>query len=194
MNVSKSFERNLEIYIKDSGGRSSASEMSFADIVGNSMKGKGLLENAKMYFFEYNTDEEKIYDSKPIVIGLGKINKNNQLAINLHYMPYDIRKLFLRDLLKILGIFIQKEINGPKLGNPILQKSVSSFTWESINGKLTKKYNIGYCLRQYRLDRIRNHYEIGYENWHLGCVNDQNYFKGDDIIKAQYNYYKYINQ
>lgn len=192
MKLYKKFEENLETYIKDNKGRPLASKKSVIDIISSSSKSNGLLKNAKMYFFEYNTQDETIYDSKPLVIGLGKVFKDNQLAINLHYMPYDIRKLFLRDVLQNLEAYIYTELNSSKLGNPSKQKSVDSFTWDSINGKLTKKYNIGYCIRQYRLSRIRNHYEIGYENWHLGCLNDENYFKGDDIIKAQYNYYKYI--
>jgi hypothetical protein len=192
MDVAKVFNDNLNTYLKDNGGRKGASERSVKDILDLSDKSRGLLKRAKMYSFEYFTKGETFYDTNPLVIGLGKSIWGNQLAINLHYMPYDIRKSFLEDLLNSLTRSISKQINGPKLGNPSSQNSINILNWENLEIAYGKKYNLKYCTRQYRLDRMLKSYQIGYENWHLGCVNDQNRFIGGSIGKAQSLYYENI--
>lgn len=192
MDVSKTFNTNLNDYIKSNGGLKGASEKSAKDIINVSDRSRGLLKRAKMYSFEYFTKDEPFYDSNPLVIGLGKTNGINQLAINLHYMPYEIRKSFLEDLLNSLTRSISKQLNSAKLGNPSSQSPIGILTWENLESAFGKKYNLKYCIRQYRLDRMLKQYQLGYENWHIGCVNDQNRFIGGDIGKAQSLYYKNI--
>lgn len=192
MDVAKTFSNNLNEYIKNNGGRRGASEKSVGDIINLSARSRGLLKRAKMYSFEYFTKGELFYDSNPLVIGLGKANGVNQLAINLHYMPYDIRRSFLEDLLNSLTRSISKQINGPKLGNPSSQNEINFVNWENLEIAFGKKYNLKYCIRQYRMDRMIKQYQLGYENWHIGCANDQNRFIGGDIGKAQSLYYKNI--
>jgi hypothetical protein len=192
MDVAKMFNENLSNYLKDNKGRSLASEASVKDINKLSARSRGLLENGKMYSFNYYTESDTFYDSNPIVIGLGKINSINQSAINLHFMPYDIRKLFLNDLLNSLGTFISSEINGSKLGKPNTQRPIDTLDWDLLQSTLGNKYNLKYCIRQYRLDKMYNPYVIGYENWHLGCVHDKNAFIGGNIIKSQALYYKNV--
>jgi hypothetical protein len=192
MDLTKMFNENLNNYIRDSGGRNRASEKSINDIINLSDRSRGLLRRAKMYSFQYFTKNETFYDSNPLVIGLGKVNGINQLAINLHYMPYDVRRSFLEDLLNSLTRSITKQINGPKLGNPSSQNEINFVNWENVEIAFGKKYNLKYCVRQYRMDRMKKQYQIGYENWYLGCVNDQNRFIGGDIGNAQSLYYKNI--
>ena len=42
------------------------------------------------------------------------------------------------------------------------------------------------------MTRIRTVYNIGYENWHIAAVNDENYFLGTNINEAQSIYYRNI--
>ena len=43
---------------------------------------------------------------------------------------------------------------------------------------LGKKFNLTYAIRQYTLKRMRDPISICYEKWHLGVINDENYFIG----------------
>ena len=57
---------------------------------------------------------------------------------------------------------------------------------------LGRKYNLTYAVRQYRLDRMRNPIVLGYEDWYLGTVNNENHFYGGNNNEAQALYYKNI--
>ena len=42
------------------------------------------------------------------------------------------------------------------------------------------------------MDRMKNPYVIGYEDWYVGVVNNENQFFGGNINQAQSLYYKNI--
>jgi hypothetical protein len=42
------------------------------------------------------------------------------------------------------------------------------------------------------MDRMKDPYVIGYENWYVGAVNNENQFYGGNINQAQSLYYKNI--
>jgi hypothetical protein len=78
------------------------------------------------------------------------------------------------------------------IGKPNMQSTLSEFTYENIKASLGRKYNLTYAVRQYRLDRMRNPIVLGYEDWYLGTVNNENHFYGGNINEAQALYYKNI--
>ncbi len=69
---------------------------------------------------------------------------------------------------------------------------LSEFTYENLKKSLGRKYNITYAIRQYRMDRIKKPRMLGYEDWYIGAVNNQNHFFGGNINEAQALYYKNI--
>jgi hypothetical protein len=182
------FNADLDIYLTESKGRTGASKRSTSDILAHGAKGKGTLEPGKMYSFNYYTTEESFYDTNPIVIGLGESDDGHQLGINLHYMPYEARIPFLVQLTKTL----KNQIEGNKQEDPLQESPITTFKWEFVKKALGKKYNLTYCVRQYRMDRMKDPYVMGYSDWYIGAVNNEDQFFGGNINQAQALYYKNI--
>ena len=191
MAIIGSFQEDLDIYLAENKGRSGASKQSDKELKTIGSLAKGTLDNGKMYSFEYFTPDETFYDTYPIVLGLGESDNGHQLGLNLHYIPYDTRIPFLADLSKSFKSVISASINKAQ-GNPKAQQSLNQFTYENLKKSLGKKYNITYAIRQYRMDRIRKPRMLGYEDWYIGAVNNQNHFFGGNINDAQALYYKNI--
>lgn len=141
-----------------------------------------------MYSFNYFTTDELFYDTYPLVIGLGESNDGHQLGINLHYMPYEARIPFLTQLAFTLAKQIQNKI----AEDPSKELPITTFQWKFLKAALGKKYNLTYCLRQYKMDRMKDPYVIGYRDWHIGGVNNEDQFFGGNINQAQALYYKNI--
>jgi len=182
------FKEDLDIYLTESKGRTGASKRSIGDIPIMGARSKGPLEPGKMYCFNYYTTEETFYDTKPLVIGLGESDDGHQLGINLHYMPYEARIPFLTQLTSTLKTQIQYNLND----NPLLEGPITTFQWKFLKRALGQKYNLTYCVRQYRLDRMKDPYVIGYGDWYVGAVNNEDQFFGGNINQAQSLYYKNI--
>lgn len=191
MAIVGSFQEDLDIYLADYKGRSGASKQSDIDLKNIGSTAKGELENGKMYSFEYFTPDETFYDTYPIVLGLGKSIDNHQLAVNLHYIPYEARIPFLSDVVRSFQNVISTQINNSP-GNPDMQTRLKEFTYDNLKVSLGRKYNLTYAVRQYRIDRIKKPRMLGYDDWYIGAVNNQNHFFGGNINEAQALYYKNI--
>ena len=185
------FEEDLNQYLAENKGRSGASKKSEVEIFNRGASAKGILERGKMYSFAYYTTEEAFYDRLPFVLGLGKSINDHQLAINLHYIPYEARVPFVTDVVKSFQNVIDSNLD-TMIGKPNMQSTLSEFTYENIKASLGRKYNLTYAVRQYRLDRMRNPVVLGYEDWYIGTVNNENHFYGGNINEAQALYYKNI--
>lgn len=185
------FKDDLNQYLLENKGQLGASKASTAAILSTGERSKGLLEQGKMYAFRYFTDDETFYDTYPIVIGLGQTTTTtNQLGINLHYIPYEIRIPFMTDIIRSFADIIasQSKYNG----NPNKQLPLKNFTYDAVKQSLGKKYNLNTAIRQYRINRMRNQLALGYESWYVGAVNNNNFFFGGSIAQAQELYYKNI--
>ena len=187
-----SFTDDLDLYIDETKGQSQASKASSKDLLLMGVKGTGVLDQGRMYTFRYFTEDETFYDTFPIVIGLGAVpgSMTNQLGINLHYIPYDARIPFMEDIIKSFSGFFERQFNNA--GEVAKQTFNKDFTYEAVKKSLGRKYNLTYAIRQYRLDRMKNPKIIGYEDWYLGAVNDDNFFFGGSILQAQDLYYQNI--
>lgn len=187
-----SFTDDLDLYIAENKGQSKASKASSKDLLSMGVKGTGVLDQGRMYVFRYFTEDETFYDTFPIVIGLGAVpgSRTNQLGINLHYIPYDARIPFMEDIIKSFSGFFERQFNNA--GEVAKQTFNKDFTYEAVKKSLGRKYNLTYAIRQYRLDRMKDPKIIGYEDWYLGAVNDDNFFFGGSILQAQDLYYQNI--
>ena len=103
-------------------------------------------------------------------------------------MPYEARIPFLTELTKTL----KNQIESNKKEDPLLESPITTFKWKFLKQALGKKYNLTYCVRQYKMDRMKNPYVIGYSNWYVGAVNNEDQFFGGNINQAQSLYYKNI--
>jgi len=185
------FQDDLDIYLTENKGRNGASKASTKALTKIGQKSKGVLNQGKMYSFRYFTEDETFYDTYPIVIGLGKSIDGHQLGINLHYIPYDARIPFVKDIVRSFGGIMERE-SGKALGNANAQSFLADFNYETVKRSLGMKYNIKYAIRQYRLDRMKKPRVLGYEDWYIGTVNDDNFFFSGTILNAQALYYKNI--
>ena len=191
------FVQEVKEYVKGLGGRAKASKLSFP-YINNLMKTKeavtsnGRLEKGKMYVFRYFTPAEQMYDSYPVVIGLGSSDDGHQLGINLHYIPYDTRLQFVQNFKDSYMGSITESTIGFYSFNAQAQLPINIVDYKSIKHAFGKKYNITYAIRQYSLKRMRNPLVLSYENWHIGVVNDENYFIGTNINEAQSKFFANI--
>ncbi len=192
----KDLKLEIETYVKTNKGRRKASKVSQSQLSLIGSRYSGRFDLGKMYSFEYFGADEAWYDTSPIIIGLGSSPSGNGVGINLHYIPYDIRISIINRIWSSFSAIIQAQLNGSNLGKPLNQSSLTGLSWDNLKSAYGKLYNLGHCVKQYRLDRIRNMRLIGYENWYIGAVNDENMFYGTTIKKAQSLYYVvwYINQ
>ena len=94
------FTDDLDLFLAENRGRTGASKASDQALSNIGIKAKGILDEGKMYSFQYFTPDESFYDTYPIVLGLGKSIDGNQLGLNLHYIPYEARIPFLTDVVK----------------------------------------------------------------------------------------------
>jgi hypothetical protein len=186
------FEDDINQFLLENKGRSGASKASTIALSKAGAISKGPLNQGRMYTFRYFTPDEFFYDTYPIVIGLGAVSPKslNQLGINLHYIPYDARIPLITDIVKSFSGFMDSQLK--LIGKPDKQKNIKGFTYDAVINSLGKKYNLKYAIRQYRMDRMKNPRVLGYEDWYLGVVNDDNFFFGGNINQAQALYYKNI--
>jgi hypothetical protein len=184
------FDDDLNIYLAENKGRSGASKASTVALKDIGLPSKGPLEQGRMYTFRYFTEDETFYDTYPIVIGLGAGPGLNQLGINLHYIPYDARIPFLQDIVRSFSGIFESQLKFA--GNPAKQTFMKDFTYDAVKQSLGKKYNLTYAIRQYKMGRMKKPRVLGYEDWYIGAVNDDNFFFGGNINQAQALYYKNI--
>ena len=180
------FKADLDIYLTESKGRTGASKRSSTDIPKISASSDGVLNPGKMYCFNYYTTDEMFYDTKPLVIGLGESDDGHQLGINLHYMPYEVRIPFLTQLTSTL----KNQIQGKIKEDPADEAPIPAFQYKFLKMALGKKFNLTYCIRQYKIDRMKGPYVLGYGDWYVGAVNNEDQFFGGNINQAQALYYK----
>jgi len=185
------FKEDLDLYLTECKGRTGASKKSDGEIFNRGDVAKGILERGKMYVFEYFTTQETFYDTLPIVLGLGKSINDHQLGINLHYIPYEARVPMMEDIVKSFQNVIDSSLDN-QIGKPNMQLTLNEFTYENVKASLGRKYNLTYAVRQYRVDRMRKPRVLGYEDWYIGVVNNENHFYGGNINEAQALYYKNI--
>jgi hypothetical protein len=184
------FNDDLNLYLAENKGQIKASKASTLALKTIGAPSRGTLEPGRMYSFRYFTKDETFYDTYPIVIGLGSNIGLNQLGINLHYIPYDVRISFIQDIIKSFGGIFKSQLKFA--GNLERQTFIKDFTYDNIKKTLGKKYNLTYAVRQYIMSRMKKPRVLGYENWYIGAVNDDNFFFGGNINQAQALYYKNI--
>ncbi len=189
------FEEQMNAYIKEQGGRVNASKQSLTVMedmkkAGEMVGFNGRLEKGMMYTFRYFTPTEPMYDTWPMVIGLGMSDNGHQLGINLHYIPYLDRVQFVKEFLISYQGSIHEQTIGKKANNAVMQGPLDMVDYKQIKAAFGRKYNITYAVRQYTMKRMREPYRISYENWHVAVSNDENYFMGTNINEAQANYLK----
>ena len=190
----KDFQDQLDEYLKENGGRTGSSKKSFSDIE-KAMKGKGAertrgeLEKGRMYTFRYFNAPHIPFDTYPVVIGLGMSDNGHQLGINLHYIPYDTRVQFVKQFINSYKGSIHEQTIGGKANNVAKQQALDYVQYKQIKASFGTTYNITYAIRQYNMVNIREQIVLSYENWHLGTVNDENYFNMTNINEAQKNYF-----
>lgn len=190
MMIVGNFEDDLNLYLTQNKGRLGASKASTIELAKIGVPSKGPLEPGRMYSFRYFTKDQRFYDTYPIVIGLGKSVGLNQVGINLHYIPYDAKIPLIKDIIKSFESIFESQIK--LTDNPNKQTFIKEFTYDAVNQSFGKKYNLKYAIRQYRMDRMKDPRLLGYGDWYIGAVNDDNFFFGGNINEAQALYYKNI--
>jgi len=190
--MTENLKESINTYVKTNKGQSYASNVSQSQLsmLGDSYGGR--FDFGKLYFFQYFTPDEPWYDTNPIVLGLGPSDNNNELGINLHYMPFKVRVQLLNKIWTSFSGTIKKQINGPNSGKPVNQSALPGFNWNNLKAAYGPNFNLEHCIKQYRLDRMRSMKILGYENWYIATTNDVDRFHNISIGAVQSMYYRDI--
>lgn len=105
-------------------------------------------------------------------------------------MPYEARVPFMKEIAKNFMRFPDFK-NAVEI-DTLNQAPITTFKWEFLKRALGKKYNLTYCTRQYIMSKMKNPIVIGYEDYYMGTVNNEDNFYGGNINQAQSLYYKNI--
>lgn len=158
------------------------------------IKGRFPFEPGKIYVFRYKpiTKELPFYDKNPIILCLGKrINIDGSVVfagINLKYIPWKIRVLFLT---KIYHIYRNKiAINQRKYPFNAKRQYRLKLSYDFVED-IIKRYGADFAIRNYKRNRCFKVGVISYENWYR-AIFFENYrtIKGMNITKIYRNFYK----
>ena len=133
-------------------------------------------EDLKLYLAEYR--------SRTIA------SKQSEIDIPIVGTRYEARVPFMKEIAKNFMRFPDFK-NAVEI-DTLNQAPITTFKWEFLKRALGKKYNLTYCTRQYIMSKMKNPIVIGYEDYYMGTVNNEDNFYGGNINQAQSLYYKNI--
>lgn len=126
------------------------------NIIGNQQRGRDTAVIGKMFFFWYDPKHKAtlpIYDRFPLVFPIEKYS-DGFLGLNLHYLPWGTRKVFLDQLTEYRSNKRMDETTRLKL------------SYELLSNTKKLKGPMGECVKRYLFGHVRSKFiEILPEEW-----------------------------
>ena len=143
----------------------------------------------KMFCFQYDPatrDRLSYFDNSPMVISLGRHPNGNELAMNLNFLPKEVRYWMVGEVFKVYQGAIVAAAAGKNWRRASEQKQVE-IEYELLKQWLGK-YGLDFCVRQYHKGRMRNLTVICYEDWIRAVMINWNNFDPleENAIKQLY--------
>ncbi len=153
------------------------------------------LQVGKLYFFEYDPlDNKQIYDTKPLIISLGRIGAKDgsvETGINLNYFPENIKSSILDFYFRTFANRIRNEVRGSRSYNVLKQQGIN-ITWEELSA-IEKRLFISYGVKNYKINRMSNISEFTYESWYqMSTYQSHADFRNAPLGEVYRDYFRYI--
>lgn len=153
------------------------------------------LKIGKLYFFEYDPlDNKQIYDTKPLIISLGRTGARDgsvETGINLNYFPENIKSAILDFYFRTFSNRIKGEIRGNKAYNVEKQQAIN-ITWDEL-AAIEKRLFISYGVKNYKIGRIADISEFTYESWYqMSTYQPNTDFRNATVGEVYRDYFRYI--
>jgi len=148
---------------------------------------KSILYPAKLYVFDYNSDSEKMYDTKPFIMSLGqsKKQKDKFFGIDMHWIPFPIRLQIFRYIYDIFADTIQGGIGKfPNDEDSLEQPFIIELGTEFIK-KSPFNMNITSCMHAYSLQYISDCRCVNWNKIHYMLISEDDWFTNGTIKDAQ---------
>jgi hypothetical protein len=155
----------------------------------------GPFKPGKIYIFRYQNPvtKERLeqWDANPVVLSLGRVD-DNDIGINLNYLPQPIKLKVLDRIYKSFGSKIEEQ-EAKKPGQAKAQKDIISFDTKTILRFLSSA-GLEYAIKRYVTNLRVGTKVIDASGWKYVPLLDLVQFKKTDIRKVQSGYSKYINK
>lgn len=146
-----------------------------------------VLYPAKLYVFNYNSNSNDLYDTKPFIMSLGmsKKHKGKFFGIDMHWIPFPIRLQIFRYIYDIFAAKIQDGIaNFPNDEDTPQQPFIIELGTEFVK-KSPFNINIKSCMHSYSLEFISDCRCVNWNKIHYMLISDDDWFKNGTIKDAQ---------
>lgn len=155
---------------------------------------RGIMVQGHLYYFVYDDpltkDKLEFYDTSPVVLSFGLYLANTgnlvEYAVNLHYLPQEVREAFMTDIFNLF----KKQYKGEMYTSK--PRSINEFTWQQLQ-TFVDKYGIDFAVRSYIPERRKATMVFDYEDWGKACCIQSKQFIGitDRDLKKLYKQHLY---
>lgn len=125
-------------------------------------------KRGKIYTFRYldpvSKHKLKEWDRNPVVISLGQDDHNNDIGINLNYLPLAMRTKIMDKIMTVYESNIKNAMRGKNASNAKAQQQIINFNYENL-AKVLSKTGYKDAIRTYKHNLKSNQYVLSYEAW-----------------------------
>lgn len=186
MKIYYDIDASLEQLQRGRGGVKRAN-LDFLESVETMPVEKSILYPAKLYVFDYHSDSNAMYDTKPFIMSLGqsKKQKDKFFGIDMHWIPFSIRLQIFRYIYDIFASKIQDGIGKfPNDDDSLEQPFIIELGTEFIK-KSPFNMNITSCMHTYSLQYISECRCVNWNKIHYMLISEDDWFTNGTIKEAQ---------
>lgn len=149
---------------------------------------RGVLQQGRLYVFEYKKDTDKLYDMRPYILCFGACDPRDLTVVYglaWHYVPQKIRWQLGEYIYGLFDDKISTEIDKhPEVSESDKQDYIAKCTKEIVVPAL-KKINLTGAIHKYDMRNMKNCYVLNYNMLHWVLCDETNSFTNGTIADAQ---------
>ncbi|MFW6130137.1 MAG: hypothetical protein ACOC56_03060, partial [Atribacterota bacterium] len=124
-------------------------------------------KRGKIYIFKYRNPfsiyKLKEWDSNPIVLSLGQDEYNNDIGINLNYIPNKLKIKILDKIMDQYSSKIKFAMEGVDV-NAKQQKNLNDFDYNNLK-RILNRLGFQKAIRTYKHNLKQKQFVVSYESW-----------------------------
>lgn len=185
--------QNRVMFFKNKLTDIDASMEAYNQLNANGVACDGALQNGRLYVLDYFDDvyrkKKKLYDTHPIVLGLGQSTKNHEVSygINLHVMPPDIRTQFINDVYTTFKKHIEINIREYDADS---QHYIPQFTFKNVFDAFEKVYHISKTIISCDITFMESVKVLNFFDWCWAAFENEDFFDNGSLFDVQKAYLK----
>lgn len=153
-----------------------------------------ILYPGRFYILNYNSNTDKLYNRRPVIISMGisEKNPNYYLCIDLCVIPLKVRLKFIETYFKWYEHQIWDNINRfPDVVSADKQTAIKNFNYDIICN-VAESFYIKHAIKRYNIENVRAIYSLPFSKVYsvIGNFCDENCFANGTIMDAQTRFLK----